>query len=77
MDVATTKYQLQVRKQIVINTDPQRRCYDGCNFSEETVWTAWGEVCTYRLRETAEDSAQCFKQINPSREYRVVEVQVG
>lgn len=72
MDAAAAKYQLQVRKRIVINTDPQRRCYDGCNFSEETVWSAWGKICDYSQREMAEDAAQCFKQINPGREYRII-----
>lgn len=29
------------RRQIPVNTDPQRRCYNGCNFSEEFQWTEW------------------------------------
>ena len=71
-----TKYELQVRKQITINTDPQRRCYYGVNARGEVVWTAWGEVCTYTSEMDAQDSATTFKQINPTREYRVVEIEV-
>jgi hypothetical protein len=73
----TTKYKLEVRKQITINTDPQRRCYDGVNAREEWVWTAWNEVCTYTAEMDAQDSAATFKQINPGREYRVVPVEVS
>lgn len=29
------------RKKVTVNTDPQRRCYDGCHFSSEEVWTEW------------------------------------
>ena len=25
----------------VVNTDPQRRCYNGCLFSSEIVWGEW------------------------------------
>ena len=24
-----------------VNTDPQRRCYNGCHFSSEFRWTEW------------------------------------
>ena len=24
-----------------VNTDPQRRCYNGCHFSSEFLWTEW------------------------------------
>lgn len=63
---------VQFRKKVVINTDPQRRCYDGVNFSEETVWTEWAELCPFRRKEDAEESAASWRKINPSREYRVV-----
>ena len=29
------------RSRILVNTDPQRRCYYGANFSEELQWTSW------------------------------------
>lgn len=62
---------LQVRKKITINTDPQKRCYNGCHYSSEEVWTEWEPVCSFRLREDAEESIRVFKKINPSREYRI------
>ena len=30
-----------MRKRYLINTDPQRRCYNGCHFSSELVWGNW------------------------------------
>lgn len=32
---------IEQRKQILVNTDPQRRCYDGCHYSSELRWTEW------------------------------------
>lgn len=26
---------------MLVNTDPQRRCYNGCHFRSEYQWTAW------------------------------------
>jgi len=66
-----TKYTLLVRKQIEVNTDPQRRCYNGCHASSELVWTDWEEVCNPPDRESGEDTIKLFKSINPSREYRL------
>lgn len=66
------KHSLYFREKITVNTDPQRRCYNGCNFSEEEVWTSWDLVCAYSDKSVAEDSAVVFKKINPKREYKVV-----
>lgn len=32
---------IYVRRLIEINTDPQRRCYNGCHAKSELVWTNW------------------------------------
>lgn len=61
---------LWFRKPVVVNTDPQRRCYNGCNFSERTEWSAWALIGPYSP-EGAASSAATFKQINPTREYEV------
>lgn len=63
-------YSLYVRKKITINTDPQRRCYNGCNFSEEDVWTNW-EFIYSSSKENVEESAHVFKELNPKREYKI------
>lgn len=65
------KYTLEFRKRITINTDPQRRCYDGAYLSSEEVWTEWAEVYSSANREGLQDSADTFKRINPTHEYRI------
>ena len=27
-----------------VNTDPQRRCYNGAHFSSEMQWSSWGDL---------------------------------
>lgn len=66
------KYTLFFRKQIEVNTDPQRRCYNGCHASSEIRWTNWAEICTYSSKNIAEDSAKTFKEINKKQEYLVL-----
>lgn len=66
-----TRFTLTVRKQIEVNTDPQRRCYNGCHFSSEMVWTEWAEVCHPATKEGGEDTIRTFQSINPSHEYRL------
>lgn len=65
------KHGVYFRKQVTVNTDPQRRCYDGCHFSSEKVWTAWELVCAYTEEATAEQTMAAFQDINPQREYKV------
>jgi hypothetical protein len=62
---------LWFRRPVTVNTDPQRRCYDGVHASSRVEWSAWGHICDYRDRATAEDSAATFKRINPEREYEI------
>lgn len=61
---------LWVRKPVVVNTDTLRRCYDGCNFSEMTIWGNWDLIGTYS-RENAESSMKTFSEINPDWEYEI------
>lgn len=60
-----------VRRRVVVNTDPQRRCYDGCNFSERAEWSPWELVAPYTCRADAESSAATFRELNPARQYKV------
>ncbi len=70
------KYEVWFRRPVVINTDPQRRCYDGCNFSEKAVWSEWGQMGPYS-REDAESSMKTFSEINPTHQYKIKEVSRG
>lgn len=53
-----------IRRRRLINTDPQRRCYNGCHFSSELVWTAW-EVLEYDIAEDkVERRLQFWRELN-------------
>ena len=36
----------------LVNTDPQRRCYDGCHFSTEIVWGPWESLGYVKPEDT-------------------------
>lgn len=72
--MSTFNFAVFSRKKITINTDPQRRCYDGCNFSEKVVWSEWGHIVNLHTREEVEESARRSKLINPDRQYKVEEM---
>jgi hypothetical protein len=46
----SSRYNIYVSKLIFVNTDPQRRCYNGCHFSGEYQRTDW-ELLESRIPE--------------------------
>jgi hypothetical protein len=67
-----TRFTLITRKQVEVNTDPQRRCYNGCHFSSEMVWTQWVDLGNPATEEEGNESIACFASINPRSEYRLL-----
>lgn len=67
-----TRYTLAVRKQVEVNTDPQRRCYNGCHARSELVWTDWMDLGYAATKEDGEQSIALYKSINPGREYKLI-----
>lgn len=69
-------YLVQSREQHEHNTDPQRRCYNGCHFRSEWRWTEWRTLSVRPTLEEAEVSAEMWRQLAKSSgrrlEYRVV-----
>lgn len=74
---------IEERHKVVVNTDPQRRCYNGCHAKFEIVWSGW-KVLDYDVPVEKKDSRLAFwKDLNdyavsqrgPSalKEFRVVE----
>ena len=57
------KYRIYARESYMENTDPQRRCYDGCNFKEEKQWTAWSPLGLCQDKEEADASVASWKRI--------------
>jgi hypothetical protein len=37
---------IQCRTMIEVNTDPQRRCYNGCHAKTEIRWSSWVDLNT-------------------------------
>ena len=51
------------RTRVLVNTDPQRRCYNGCHFSSELLWTAWG-VLEYVSEDKVERKLKFWRELN-------------
>ena len=60
----TVTYTIERRKRIVVNTDPQRRCYNGCYFSSELVWLGWESLNSGVSAETVEDKLKFWRDLN-------------
>lgn len=54
---------IQSRKLIEVNTDPQRRCYNGVHAKSELVWTAWVDLCDATL-ENVERRLKYWRGLN-------------
>jgi hypothetical protein len=54
---------IMYRERREVNTDPQRRCYNGAHFSSELRWTDWG-VLEYTTPEKAERRLQFWRELN-------------
>lgn len=67
------EFSVMWRMKITLNTDPQRRCYNGCHFSENIIWSEWKSIVDVHTREAAEEAARTYKLINPNRQYKVEE----
>ena len=55
-------YELQARRGAVVNTDPQRRCYNGCHFSSRTEWGEWERFMDYPDKASAEQAKRIFQR---------------
>lgn len=77
-----SRIQIEVSNQILVNTDPQRRCYNGCHFKSEMQWSAWDWIEWSVKPEMVEDRLEYWRDLNdysvsvggkPSR-YRAVTI---
>lgn len=72
---------IETRNRQLINTDPQRRCYNGCHYSSALVWTEW-EALEHITHDRVEDRIKFWTELNDyavsqrgqsaKREFRVV-----
>lgn len=68
-----TRYTVFSREQHEYNTDPQRRCYDGCHFSSEWRWSEWAPLYTLPTLEEAQESVESWRQLAKSAKPRRLE----
>lgn len=61
---------LHIRRGVLVNTDPQRRCYNGCHFSSRVDWSEWEHWTDYPTAEDAEQAKRLFQREN--QEFKVV-----
>lgn len=52
------------RRRRLINTDPQRRCYNGCHAKSELVWTEWEALESCPTVEKAEERIKFWESLN-------------
>lgn len=58
------EYIIMRRMLLLINTDPQRRCYDGCHFSSKLIWSEWGELDGATTKEKADLRLEFWTRLN-------------
>lgn len=51
------------RSRILINTDPQRRCYNGCHFSSELIWSEWA-VLELGVSDKIDERLKFWRELN-------------
>jgi len=55
---------IEQRLRILVNTDPQRRCYDGVHFSSEWQWTRWSILESNLKEDGIEDRLEFWRNLN-------------
>ena len=55
---------IESRSRQLINTDPQRRCYNGCHYSSELVWTPWEVLESEVAPERVERRLEFWREMN-------------
>jgi hypothetical protein len=55
-------YELHIRRGVLVNTDPQRRCYNGCYFSSRMDWEDWEHWMDYPDLESAQRAKRLFQR---------------
>lgn len=57
-------YSIKIRTQILVNTDRQRRCYNGCHFSSEVQWTSWETLESNIPEDAIERRLKFWRELN-------------
>jgi hypothetical protein len=57
------RYTLSSRRKVMVNTDPQRRCYNGCHYSSEYHWMPW-ETLEHPTADRVEARLKFWRELN-------------
>lgn len=78
-------FKIEKREKFLVNTDPQRRCYNGCHFKSEIVWGSWSWLELNIPEDKIESRLAFWRDLNDyavsqrgkgaTAEYRAVENQ--
>lgn len=64
MSKPVTTYRIERRARRTVNTDRQRRCYNGCHFSFEYRWGPWEVLHSRVTADTVEDKLKFWRELN-------------
>lgn len=57
------KFHIYGRESYMENTDPQRRCYNGCNFKEEKRRSEWHLLGLCQNKKEADESVASWYRV--------------
>lgn len=57
-------HSIETRRRIEVNTDPQRRCYNGCHARSELQWTEWDWIDLEVPEEKLETRLKFWRDLN-------------
>ena len=57
-------YGIERRKRVLVNTDPQRRCYNGCHYSSEYQWGPWESFDSDIPEDRIKRSLRFWRELN-------------
>lgn len=57
-------YTIKRNRSILINTDPLRRCYNGCYFSSEMGWSGWETLYSGVSEDDVERKLAFWRSLN-------------
>ena len=67
-------HEVHIRRGVLINDDPQKRCYDGCYFKSHVKWSEWEHWMDFPSKEHADRAARIFAR--DTQQLKVVEKEV-
>ena len=57
-------YTIRTRSNRLVNTDPQRRCYNGAHAKSELQWSAWWDLVYGVKEDDLERSLTFWRELN-------------